>query len=820
VGDTLPSEDEFEGSQVWDLFPEQTTSDIVPLFRRAVEKGELGSVETQFGGRDWKVWATPLRDRDGTIFAGLSFAQDITEQKERERTLRRHRNLLDQTQRLAGAWEVDLRTDEVTWSEALYEIHEVPPGTTIDLDDALGYFPEEARAELRDAFRRCVDEHEPYDLELPLRTAEGNERWVRTVGAPAAVEDGTVVKVAGAFQNITERKEEERKRKQVIRRVTDAIVEVDADWRFTLVNDQAEALYDRTEEELLGKHFWDVFEEALGTRFEDTYRRVMETREPASFVEYYSGLNGWFDITAYPNDDGGLAFYFQEVTERKQQEARLRDLSNSVPGVVFQFFVRPDGTYGFHFVSEHAEDTLGIAPDPNTFYERCLERIPDSHQEAFRTSIEEAVEEKAPWESEVPFVKPSGERRWILGRSIPREQDGEVVFNGVLLDITDRKDAERALERNKERLSMALEGGNIGTWDWDLDTGEVIFNRQWAEMLGYSRDELDFHFSTWEDLVHPEDLPRAMEALNEYIEGERATYAPEIRMRTKGGDWKWIQTIGKVIDRDEDGEIARAAGIHLDIDEQKHYEEQLRTAKREAEEAAHLKSVMLANMSHEVRTPLTSMIGFSGLLASRLDGKAAKLARLIRKSGQRLEETMEAVLQLSQLEAGGYTLDRDSLRLDSLVHRIVDEFELQAEENGVSVHVETPDTPVETYADDTAVRRVLSNLLDNALKFTPEGGEVWVRTYADGAETVVDIEDTGVGIAEEALSDVFTAFKQESEGLTREYEGAGLGLSIVRELVDALGGTITLDSEKGEGTCVTVRLPRTKGSASHTQSVR
>jgi signal transduction histidine kinase len=154
------------------------------------------------------------------------------------------------------------------------------------------------------------------------------------------------------------------------------------------------------------------------------------------------------------------------------------------------------------------------------------------------------------------------------------------------------------------------------------------------------------------------------------------------------------------------------------------------------------------------------------------------------------------------------------------VHRIVDEFELQAEENGVSVHVETPDTPVETYADDTAVRRVLSNLLDNALKFTPEGGEVWVRTYADGTETVVDIEDTGVGIAEEALSDVFTAFKQESEGLTREYEGAGLGLSIVRELVDALGGTITLDSEKGEGTCVTVRLPRTKGSASHTQSVR
>jgi signal transduction histidine kinase len=125
------------------------------------------------------------------------------------------------------------------------------------------------------------------------------------------------------------------------------------------------------------------------------------------------------------------------------------------------------------------------------------------------------------------------------------------------------------------------------------------------------------------------------------------------------------------------------------------------------------------------------------------------------------------------------------------------------------LQVEASGEPAETYADEMAARRVISNLVDNAIKFTPEKGEVTIRTYVkDSTMVTVEVEDTGVGISEEALPRVFEAFTQESEGLTREYEGAGLGLSIVQGLVEALGGKIEVETEKGEGTCISVHLPR------------
>ena len=178
----------------------------------------------------------------------------------------------------------------------------------------------------RDRLRNRRSEHEY--LSTDIKTASGDTVPCEIRESLLDPDTEEPVTTVGVIRDVTE--QGERKREQIISRVTDAIVEVDADWQFTLVNEQAEELCDMQETDLLGRSFWDVFTEARGTRFEDKYRAAMETREPMSLVDYYAGLDGWFDIQVYPIDDGGVAFYFQEIIERQRQQRRLEEFASDI----------------------------------------------------------------------------------------------------------------------------------------------------------------------------------------------------------------------------------------------------------------------------------------------------------------------------------------------------------------------------------------------------------------------------------------------------------------------------------------------------------
>jgi signal transduction histidine kinase len=216
---------------------------------------------------------------------------------------------------------------------------------------------------------------------------------------------------------------------------------------------------------------------------------------------------------------------------------------------------------------------------------------------------------------------------------------------------------------------------------------------------------------------------------------------------------------------------------------------------------------MLANMSHEIRTPLTSITGFSQILQETLDGKREEFAGKIHQSSQRLMDTIETVLQLSKLEAGVKSLRCEVVALREVVETVEELVRPWVEGESLTLHVETPECPVEGYWSEDAVRRITRNLVENAIKFTEEGGRVEISATKENGEAVLEVEDTGIGISEDAIPEVFHAFKQESEGRDREYEGTGLGLSIVNRLTNELGGDIEVDTEKGEGTCFAVHLP-------------
>lgn len=253
--------------------------------------------------------------------------------------------------------------------------------------------------------------------------------------------------------------------------------------------------------------------------------------------------------------------------------------------------------------------------------------------------------------------------------------------------------------------------------------------------------------------------------------------------------------------------VATVGGVVIEA--QLAIQKEIRKAKKEAEEASRLKSAMLANMSHELRTPLTSINGFAEVLKENLDGRMRRFAEKIYKSGQRLLRTFQSVLQLSQLEAGTFEPEPEPVELTELVENTARRLEPEAEQKQVALRMAVPKEPVWAQANKAAAERIAENLLENAIKFTPTDGSVEIRVHPDGDERILEVEDTGIGIEQEAIPHVFEPFRQESEGLGRKYEGVGVGLSITHELTQALGGSIEVESEKEEGTRMVVRLPKT-----------
>ena len=503
----------------------------------------------------------------------------------------------------------------------------------------------------------------------------------------------------------------------------------------------------------------------------------------------------------------------QMEKEIQRREARFQGLANSIPGVVFQFTVRPDGTYGFRFVSERAEDVLGISPEPDNFFGRVMERVPSSHQQEVQASIDEAVESETLWRTEAPFVRPSGERIWVLAASTPVRREGELIFNGVLLDITERKRIEEALRESERRFRKLIAESPIGITRIDPEGCVVEMNAAFCDMLGYGPGALrGCHVSSF---THEDDTDETTAMVGTLAAGERSSTTLEKRYRRRDGEAVWARVTASRLEHEGETQII---SMIQDINDQKRYEEGLREAKEKAERMNRLKSALLANMSHEIRTPLTSILGFAQAIGEEV-GSATTIddinistlkhfSGLIEKSGHRLMETLTGVLNLSKLEADEMSLSPRPIDVGNELREIHDQFHPRAEEEGISFLLDTSESSVWARADEGGLQIILRNLVSNALKYTDEGGTVSLRAVPAGSVVILEVEDTGIGMEPERVPALFEAFKQESEGMGREYEGTGLGLSVTRKAVKQMDGSIEVETEKGAGSCFRVRLPR------------
>ncbi|WP_297797674.1 PAS domain S-box protein [uncultured Marinobacter sp.] len=258
-------------------------------------------------------------------------ARDITETQAIQEKLKESEALLRIAGHLAqvGGWIVDISSGKTLWSDAVCDIHEVPRGQVPDIEEAIRYYIPEHQQRIREAVELCIETGFPYDEELELRTAKGRLRWVRTIGHAVKDAKGNIVRLQGAFQDITENRQATEQLRRYAERqstifesITDAFFTLDKDWRFIYVNKRSEEILRRSREELLGRTLWEWFPEAIGSEFDDQYRYAMEKGESVAFEAYYPPLREWFEVSAYPSEEG-LSVYYRSITERKEAQEKL-----------------------------------------------------------------------------------------------------------------------------------------------------------------------------------------------------------------------------------------------------------------------------------------------------------------------------------------------------------------------------------------------------------------------------------------------------------------------------------------------------------------
>jgi PAS domain S-box-containing protein len=487
-----------------------------------------------------------------------------------------------------------------------------------------------------------------------------------------------------------------------------------------------------------------------------------------------------------------LAIAGQMTREVRHREAEWQAMSDASPLGIF----RADAEGAFTYVNPRYERLSGLTAAAamgsgwlDAVHAADRERVSKRWRALVKGEEPEAV-------TTYRFLRDGKEQIWVTALTgVIREDDEITGYVGVVEDVTERKAATDALLESRERLGMALEGSNLALFDWDIPSGEVRLSEQWQLMMGGDNSETVITFAELQQLAHPDDLARLQQSLQPVLKGSARFYEVQHRVRNRLGEWRWIHSRAKVSERDERGNALRMTGTNADI-----------TAMKEVER---LKNEFISTVSHELRTPLTAIIGALGLVsetASGLDPDAAQFIEMAYLNSERLSALINDVLDVEKLDSGQMTLDLRPLPLREILEHAVRINQPYAAMHHASLRL-LPGPEFTVSADHDRLLQVLTNLISNAAKFSPEGGEVTISAEQRGSVVRVAVRDHGPGIPENFRAAVFHRFERADNSDTRKKGGTGLGLSICKALVERMNWEIGFDSEPGKGSTFYFELP-------------
>ncbi|RUR86868.1 PAS domain S-box protein [Chlorogloeopsis fritschii PCC 9212] len=819
----------------------------------------------------------PIRNHQGEIVAALLTFYDITKRKQVQREIQQTNQTLKTLVAASPLPIVVIQPDCTVelWNPAAERLFGWAEAEV--LNKILPIVPEEKQEECRLVRELLLNGETFFGVETYRCKRDGSQIILSISAAPVCDENGTVNKMMLIFQDITERQQAEtalRESEERFRQLAETIQDV-----FWVSNPFAGEVF----------YVSPAYEQIWGRSCESLYANPatwMETVHPEDREQLQATFNSQITQGKYDAEyriirsDGSIRWIRDRGFPIKNESGEIYRVvgvaEDITDGKLAQIALR-DALQRLNF---HVENTPLAVIEWNTNLQ--ITRWSAAATKIFGWQPEEILHRKY---GEWQFVYEEDSQRvlnvWrqILSGNEPQvlccnrnyTKSGNIVhcewYNSTLTDeagnvvsvlsliedVTKRQQAQQELEQSEERLSLAMEAAQMGFWDWNLLTGAVTWSYYHACLFGLAPEDFQGSYESFVECVHPDDRSLVNQAIADSIHGN-GNYEAEFRVIWQDNSIHWISGKGQVF-YNSAGQATRMIGVVRDSTDRKLAEQErenlLRSeqaARESAETANRIKDEFLAVLSHELRSPLNPILGWTKLLRSRkFDAEATDRAlETIERNAKLQTQLIEDLLDVSRILRGKLSLNVVPINLAATIDAALETVRLSAEAKDIQIQkLFAPDVGL-VAGDPNRLQQVVWNLLSNAIKFTPNGGQVEVRlgtrkkTRGQGDKETrgedvnydsapitqypitdpqspipnyaqIQVKDTGKGIKPEFLPYVFDYFQQADSGTTRNFGGLGLGLAIVRHIVESHGGTVWAESPgEGEGATFTVCLPLLK----------
>ncbi|GAB4284243.1 MAG: hypothetical protein Fur0025_14830 [Oscillatoriaceae cyanobacterium] len=744
-------------------------------------------------------------------------------------------------------YRADLKGNCIYANDRCFEIAGLSPEECLGLGWQK-YLHPEARQRVVPAWEQAAPELRSFEVEYRFQLPDGKVNYVYDQAIPERDANGVVIGYVGTATDITARKEAEialQESQRWLKQIADTSPSVLylydlVEHRNIYVNPAISTVLGFTPEEIqaLGDDFIRTFIHPDDFASAINYFQRLEKSQDGEILENLYRMRNrqgewrWLFSrdTGFNRDANGrvrqILGVAQDITDRinaeksleqlnqelRQLSARLQLAIKSGAIAIWEWDVVNDITIW----DAQMYKLYGISPDEFThIYDGWLSRLHPEDRPLADHAIQQALQGEKEYDPEFRAILPDGTIRYIKAFAlVNRDSEGQPQrMIGMNYDITQQKEAEATLRKSEAHLRTAQRIGKLGSWEYEIKTGKVTWSEETFHIWGLDPYGEEPSFAALSEFVHPDDRPILDRVVNAAIT-KGIPYEIEARIYRTDGSLAYVMGRGEPF-CNTDGVVTHLVGTVQDLTERKLAEQQLQEAKEAAEYGNRAKSEFLANMSHELRTPLNAILGMTEGLEEEVFGQInpnqRKALQTIASSGSHLLELINDILDLAKIEAGQLVLDSTPTEVSALCRASIAFIKHQAEQKRLQVETKLPPHLPDLSLDARRIRQVLINLLNNAVKFTPAGGRITleVSIQADQTNLIlrIAVTDTGIGIAPENIKQLFQPFIQVDSALNRQYTGTGLGLALVKRIVELQGGQVGVTSEVGIGSCFTVDLP-------------